>query len=104
MGWGIQFNTDVFINKCSFSSMWQLDEEIKEMEDDIKRCSDRMLVLASSTPKDIVEEDMDVITFIVNEVGDLLEALDEAYHKKLLLMMFKEHLIETGEEISKFNT
>jgi hypothetical protein len=104
MSWGVHFKSYIFIRGKSFGSMGELDDAIEEMDESIKSCNDRLLILVSSDPKNLIDKDECVMGFILNEVSDLISEISENSQNKLLLTIFRNFLIETGEDIAKFNS
>ena len=57
MGWGTDFKTDIYLNRMIFNSKGELEDKIEELEKGITTCKEKLLMFASSTPKDIIPDD-----------------------------------------------
>lgn len=106
MGWGTTFRTDIYLSKTSFSSKVELDDTIKDLEQDIERHRKEIAMYASVNPKSIIPEDWkeDSITFLYNKVRDLLEMYEEDLIRLHHFYLLQNYLEENPEvEVSKLN-
>jgi predicted RNase H-like nuclease (RuvC/YqgF family) len=79
MGYGIQFKPDIFIPRLTLSTVSELKDKIEETEEYIEDIQRRLLMWASSNPRDVIPEDWknEPINFIRNEVSELIDFLLE---------------------------
>lgn len=95
MSWGTSFKTDIFINRQTFKSLYEVEAQIIEYEESIQHFEKRLMMMVAATPKD------DVVT-LQDEVDEILDALRHDNYNLELLKMFKEHLQETGKDPKDF--
>ena len=48
MGWGTDFNHDIYLNRLTFNSLEDVKDHIKEKKDDIQYAKEKLLILISS--------------------------------------------------------
>jgi hypothetical protein len=100
MGWGTDFTADIYLSKETYGSIYELEDKIKEDEKYLEDINAKILMYASSNPKDLVPEDWkdEPINFIHFEVKKLLDELYETdmllCRRYLYLEYLKEHNIE----------
>ena len=56
MGYGTAFTTEIYLNRQIFSSRYELDEKVKELEDMIESAKRELTAFAVGTPRDIMAE------------------------------------------------
>ena len=108
MSWGIEFNTDIYINKLHFSTLQQLDDLINDLETNNNIYKGEILMFAAATPRDITPEGEEPIFFIKNRIDVLLEEIEnnckllvDLYHYKEFILksnLVKNNLIQSKEE------
>jgi hypothetical protein len=103
MGWGTDFTTDIFLSRENYRSIYDLEDKIKEDEKDLENIRSKILMFASSNPKDIIPEDWkeEPINFIHREVNNLL---DELYELDMFLnrrYLYLQYLKDSGIEYIK---
>lgn len=107
MSWGIQFTPDVFIPRISFENKEALLWEITSTKVAIDESTSKLLMLAASTPKDVIipEEGEDcLIVRIRAEVDSTIDDLSESLLYLHSLEMFLQHLEDNPEaDIKSFN-
>lgn len=96
MGWGIEFNIDIFLSKMQFSSLDDLQDTIDDTEDTINRIQSKILMYASASidlivPNDWEEEPID---FVNMKVTSLLDDLREELELVSKLNLYAEYLKE----------
>lgn len=102
MSWGIDFSADIFLSHISISSEGELDDLIKEKEQDIVRYKEAILMYVSSSPREITPEDWkeESINFLQNQVNTIFVDYDETMNLLKDLYYYKEYLgSKTSEEI-----
>lgn len=98
MGWGTQFNTDIYLSKVSLKNISEVDDAIAECESMIKMFEQNLLILASlnNTPdKDRTLED--VLFDVRNRVNESIEGIKEEVLTLTKLQILKEHLEDGGK-------
>lgn len=103
MAWGTEFHTDIFISRQSFQTVYELDERINEIEQDIQNRNSRIKMFAAATPNNIIPPDgPDPLHYIEVNMDEELAMLEEDIRELYQLSLFKEHLQETGKDPSEF--
>lgn len=92
MGWGTQFNAEIYISKEIYHTKYDVESEIKDLEEWITKLKAKIMALALATPRDIVPHDndpVDPIFYVTNEIENLFESLEEDHYKlyKLRLLL-----------------
>jgi hypothetical protein len=83
MGYGIDFMADIYISHKSFDSRWQIEEEIRDEQDNIASNKALIYMYAASTPKDVhmIENDENAcLSDLFYEIKDRLESIEESYN------------------------
>jgi len=98
MGWGIDFNSDIFLSRQSYSSKGEVEDKITEISESIADCESRLKMYAIATPKDIVptEDSVDILNFLNCEVRELLEEHEDLVIYRFKLNLYLEYLNEGG--------
>lgn len=88
MSWGLIVK-DVFVRNVSKD---YIDDNIRECENFISRCKEKLLMLASSTPHPILEdgENINWIDYVHSEINEMWGFLLEMAYKKNILEIAKE--------------
>lgn len=110
MGWGTEFTIDVYLNRQIFSSRYELDEKVKELEKHIESAKRELTALAVGTPRDIMAEKNED-GFVENPIDQILARTQEAFewmednYKELhRLYLFQQYLDENPDvDIAKIN-
>lgn len=94
MSWGIDFKADVYLSRESFISKLELEDTIEECYKDMEDVKQRIAMYMSSSLSEVVPEEWegDKITFLRNELADLLESYNDYFKRALKLEMFLEYL------------
>jgi hypothetical protein len=101
MAWGTEFTADVYLSHLLFRTKDQLLEQIEEAEGNISLIKEKLLMYASSTPKDIylseeTEEesptDEDLLPTIHEMINELFDWLREEMFLLSKLYLFMETL------------
>jgi hypothetical protein len=104
MGSATYFETEVFINRKVFSSRYELDQEIKDVEGFIESAKRELTAFSVSTPKDVMatqNEDGYVenpIDQILRRTGEIFEWMEENYFLLNRLYQFREYLEENPDK------
>lgn len=93
MGWGTEFKCDVYFNKQTFNSEFELKDKIKELEEQSKNCREQILMFCAASPKDLTSEDWkdDSIRFVHFEVTRLIEELSQISGELMKLYLAEEN-------------
>lgn len=94
MAWGIDFKADIFLNRETYSNISELKDAIYDSEKELQEIRDRIYMLTSSRPKDIVPEEWkdDVLTYLQTEVNRLFEEYDSMSEILLKRKLYLEYL------------
>lgn len=86
LGWGTNYTYDEYISRKLFSSKYELEDYIGELEEDIDGYEKDLLAYAISDPKNIPDGDTDwsVVDAIRIKVKELLE-----YHNETIINLYK---------------
>ena len=57
MGWGTDFKADVFLNRETYRTEYELDDKIEEIQLDIVNIRAKILMYSATNIKDIIPED-----------------------------------------------
>ncbi len=105
MGWGTTFTPEIYLNRLSFDTKYDLEQEIEDIKDCLSNIEKRILMISAARPEDICGEEFkdEPLSAIQNEVTNLLEEYQEDMHKLVRLELFLIHLEDTGEDIKEYN-
>lgn len=109
MGYGTSFTADIYLNRQIFSSRYELDEKVKELEGFIELAKQELLALAVSTPRDVIAEKNEdgyvenPLDQIIRRTRETFEWMEDNYRDLNKLYQFQEYLDENPEvEINQF--
>lgn len=94
MSWGINFKVDVYLSRMTFTSVYQVEEKIKELEDELNTAREILSMLAIATPNTIIEQDEDPIYSIKNRVSDQIDLIIDSQHDLTLLKLYYDEIKE----------
>jgi hypothetical protein len=103
MGYGTTFTTDIYLNKQIFSSRYELDERVKELESHIESAKRELLAFAVGTPKDIMAEKNEdgyienPIDQILRRASETFNWMEDNYRELNRLYQFQEYLDENPD-------
>lgn len=95
MGWGTDFKTNVYLNRQIFKNKQEVEDAIKEKEEQIQTDTELLLMIAMANPKDLVEEDEDVLYSTRNRATDHLNNIVLTQRELTLLCLYID-AIEDG--------
>lgn len=101
MSWGTTYKQDVDIYREQFTSKDELKTRIEEVKEDISYAKQRLLQLASCTPKDLIikPEDWDSpLDFIHHEFKNIIDM----YEEDILLLYKLDGLLENFDNKENF--
>lgn len=107
MGWGTAFNTEIYLSKQIFQHKWEVEEKIQENEKWISDCITKLKMLAIANVKDIIDPEWkeESVTWINNQVNDLMGMIEESSFENYRLNMYLDYINEKcNGEIPKRNT
>lgn len=91
MGWATYLTTTIEFNRATYNSLYEVEDDIQEAKEDIKRCREELLMIAAvSDIKSLCEDDEDPIYTIRNRVDEILECYDNACVELYKLTELKE--------------
>jgi uncharacterized protein YlzI (FlbEa/FlbD family) len=98
MGWGTSFTADIYLNRIIFNSKYEVQSKIEELEENINRYREEILMYASATPKDIFPNSEEDILFSIKcKINDLFECLEDDYRLLTRVHHFMEHIESTPD-------
>lgn len=110
MGYGTLFTTEIYLNRQIFSSRYELDIRVKELEDMIGSAKKELTAFAVGTPKDIITEKNEdgyvehPIDQILRRTGETFGWMEDNYRELNRLYQFQEYLDENPDvDIEKMN-
>jgi len=103
MGWGTDFKADVYLNRQTFSSKFEVEDKIEELSQSIEDNKSILKMYASSTPSAIVPDDLkeDTIGWLNNEINMIFDTLQEEIVERYNLNLYLEFLEENSTESKK---
>jgi len=101
MSWGIDFKADIYLSRQSYSTKYEVEDKISEMNKIITDCESELKMFASATPKDIVPPDYseEQINWLSNQIAEILEMNQEYLLERYRLTLYLEYLNDGGEII-----
>ena len=110
MGWGTAFTTEIYLSRQVFSSRYELDEKVKELEEHIESAKKELTAFAVATPRDIMAEKNEdgyvenPIDQILRRTRETFEWMEGNYRELNRLYQFQEYLDENPDvDIEKIN-
>ena len=116
MGWGTTFKPEVYLSKMSFTTKYELDDAIKDLEEWVETRRRELCMFAASNPKDILSEKVlseqddieewtpvDIVGNLESYINVIITDMIDDVNTLRLLYLFKQHLEETGDDIEKYN-
>ncbi len=95
MGWGTDFDVNVYLNRVIVENEYQAKDMIEELNEEIEDYKRKLAMYAAANPNDLVrdtewkEEPIDWINIRINEIW---EGLLDAHYRKIQLDLYLEHL------------
>lgn len=110
MGFGTAFTTEIYLNRQIFSSRYELEQKIKELEGYIESAKRELTAFAVSTPKDVMSE-KDENGYVENPIDQILrrtaetfEWMEDNYRELNKLYQYREYLEENPNiDLKQFN-
>lgn len=92
MGWGINFNSDIYLSRISADNQFQLEDLIADKEKYISDLEKELLMYVSANPAELVPKDWEEekIGFLKNQVETLLEEIKESEVTLFKLYLYKD--------------
>lgn len=99
MGWGTDFNTNIFLNRIVINNDYELDDLIRETEYDLNEIKTRLNMYVASNPKDITPDEWkeESLRFLHTNVTELIDELQEKTVLQYNLMLYKQYLEDKKE-------
>lgn len=109
MGYGTSFTTGIYLNRQIFSSKFELEDRIKELEGYIESAKQELTAYAVATPRDIIAEkdesgyNQNPIDEVLRKVRDSFEWMEDNYRDLNLLYQYRQYLEENPDvDINQF--
>lgn len=104
MGWGTDFNKDIYLNKQVYHGIKDVEETIQDLEDDIAKSKSELKMYAAANIKDLrADECDDVIGWLNIDVDVVLKDYEEAVTKLVNLRHYLEYLKEKEARNNRLN-
>ena len=106
MGWGTTFSPEIYLSKATFDSKWEIEDYIKDKETSINFIRNKLLIFAASSPKDICPDEWkeDIVSYLTNELRDLLDLLEELTIEKTKTNLLLNHVTENNIDVKTLKT
>lgn len=100
MGWGTSFKEDMYISKRCFDSIFELEDAIEDLKEDIVQREKEILMYVSGRPSDFIPSDWeeDGVMFLKNRVEELFLFYKEDLDKLRKFESFREYLKDNPEK------
>lgn len=100
MGWGTSFKKDVYISKRCFKSVFELEDVIEELREDIVQREKEILMYVSGRPSDFIPSDWEDegVMFLKNRVEELFLFYKEDLDNLRKLEFFRDYLKDNPEK------
>lgn len=105
MGYGTAFTTEIYLNRQIFSSRYELDARVKELEGYIESAKRELLAFAVATPRDIIAEKNEdgyvenPIDQIMRRTSETFEWMEDNYRELNKLYQFQEYLDDNPDVV-----
>lgn len=99
MGWGTDFNADIFLNRIVINNDSELDDLIRETEYDLNEIKTRLNMYVASNPKDITPDEWkeESLRFLHTNITELIDELQEKTVLQYNLRLYKQYLEDKKE-------
>lgn len=102
MGFGTYLYTDLYFNRKTYNSLYEVEEDLEEALDKIHHARARFKVLAFMTePQKFCVNEESPDTYLEQELGYALEELEEALIEAYKLRLLKDNWKETHDSEGK---
>lgn len=96
MGWETNLQPDLYFSKETFDTLYKVEQEIDSVEKDMEACKDKLLILAASNPKDLIETDcegepLSIEDSIMYKINTILEDYQDSNDRLFKLVLLKEY-------------
>lgn len=100
MGWGTNFNTDVYLSRMTFTDVNDVKDKINENNNYISDLLSQIKMIGSANPKDIIPEDWkeEPIRWISNEIDSLMEQILDFERENVRLNQYEDYLLFEEKE------
>ena len=100
MGWGVDFQADIFLSHQDYQgNIYQVEGAIESCNEEIEVAKQEILMYCSATPKDLmIDEDDNPISTIRSEVSEKFNIIKENIIKLYQLELYKEYLEELNKK------
>jgi len=100
MSWGTNFSTDIFLSRQEYKSKFDVEDRIKELDEQINDCEVQIKMYVSATPKDIVptEYSEEQISWLNHQINEQFEMYRESVIDRFRLVLYLEFLEQKPED------
>jgi hypothetical protein len=100
MAWGIDFKTTLTLTRQEYSSIDEVEMQIKEYDKEISNIEVKLKMLISSTPKDIIPDDWkeEPINWLNQYIDEEFTCYQETLIERFKLYEYREYLKENNKE------
>lgn len=93
MGWGIDFTADIYLNKQSYSNKHEVEDKIKEINEDIQIAKEHLFLLVGGSTSLVSDEfKNDKAIYLHSQVSDILNELENCIVQRKLLYLYLDYL------------
>ncbi len=106
MGWGTTFKPEIYLSRITFDSNWEIEEYIKEKDEDITNSKKKLFMFVAATPKDICPDDWkdEILTFLLHEINTEVEHLEELIIEKTKAELLLNYVMENNIDVKTLKT
>ena len=106
MSWGTDFTPDVFLSRKKYSNKGILEDDIKELEQDIFSLEKKLNMYATISPRDF-EYDKESYDNVVDAISYEMDATLEWYNNDMrelfMLELYLKHINDNDIDLDKQN-
>lgn len=101
MAWGTDFLKSIYLDRQIFNTVYELNDEIADLEEEVNRIKSRIKMFAAANIKDLVQIELDDDPIFTTEikVNELLKEYEENLKKLVNLYHYKEYLEQKNEKL-----
>lgn len=97
MGWGITFNTNIFISKKDYNkNIYQVKDDIEELDKSISENMSMLKMYSIANIDSIVPAEWkdDSVNWLNNRINEILEEIEISIIERYKLYLYQEYLEE----------
>jgi len=99
MGWGTLFNTEIYLSREMYSSQFEVEEKLAEIDKHLNVLISSIKMFATASPSEIIPEDWkdEPVNWLNNKIDELIDSYDELMIQQFRLTLYLEHIKENPE-------